>query len=90
MRELVHRRGEDLALDERLQVRGQLALLEHVLELAKARRQGDERAIRELDTLVKGLDAREAGETVDERRAFGVDERSQFEAERRRESRWCR
>ena len=39
----------------------QAELVEHVLELAKARRQGDERAIRELDTLVKGLDGREAG-----------------------------
>ena len=39
----------------------QAELGEHVLELAKARRQGDERAIRELDILVKGLDGREAG-----------------------------
>ena len=37
----------------------QAELVEHVLELAKARRQGDERAIRELDTLIKGLEGRE-------------------------------
>ena len=36
------------------------------------------------------VDSRKAGEMGAERRAFGVDERSQFEAERRRESRWRR